>query len=167
MDAPIIDVGGGASTLVDDLLAAGYSSLTVLELSSAAVKAAQSRLGERAHRVAWKVDDVTVAELPECGFEVWHDRAVFHFFTGQTERNAYVRAAQRAIKPGGFIIMATFAEDGPTQCSGLPVVRYGEVSLQRELGDQFDLVEHERESHQTPFGTNQEFFYAVFRRRAS
>jgi SAM-dependent methyltransferase len=121
--ASIIDVGGGASTLVDDLLACGYANVTVLDLSRAALIAAQARLGPLAGRVRWLEADITTIELPVHAYDVWHDRAVFHFLTSPEQRAAYVGAVIRAVKPGGHVIVATFAADGPTQCSGLPVVR--------------------------------------------
>ena len=124
LSAAIIDVGGGASTLVDDLLDAGYRQITVLDLSGAALATAQARLGERASLVQWREANVLEVEMPAQGFDVWHDRAVFHFLTTEQERQAYVQQVLRAVKPGGLVIVATFAEDGPTQCSGLPVMRY-------------------------------------------
>lgn len=166
-DAPIIDVGGGASTLVDDLLASGYTDLTVLDLSAAALQAAQARLGPRASQVTWIQADVGSADLPEQGFEVWHDRAVFHFLTEPHERQAYVTQVLRSVKPGGHVIVATFAEDGPTQCSGLPVMRYSADELHAQFGAPFLLQQHTKESHHTPFGTVQQFTYCYCRRAAT
>ena len=162
-DAAIIDVGGGASTLVDDLLAEGYKNLTVLDLSRAALKAARSRVGGTS-MVRWMEADITTAVLPEAAFDVWHDRAVFHFLVNPQERQAYVRAVLRAVKPGGHVIVATFAEDGPTQCSGLPVVRYGAQELHDEFGEPFELLVHHRQTHVTPAGTTQQFIYCYCRR---
>lgn len=162
--AHVIDIGGGASTLVDDLLAAGYSRLTVLDLSAAAIAAAQRRLGPLATRVEWLQADITSAVLPARAYDVWHDRAVFHFLTEADQRAAYVRAALRAVKPGGHVIVATFAEDGPTQCSGLPVRRYSPGELHAEFGPSFEMIRHEREEHRTPFGTVQKFVYCCCRR---
>lgn len=168
LSAPIIDVGGGASTLIDDLLADGYSNLTVLDLSSAALSAAQKRLGpERSARVQWLTADITEVELPVHAFEVWHDRAVFHFLTSEQERQKYVQAVLRAVKPGGHVIVATFAENGPIQCSGLPVFRYSAHGLHAEFGESFSLVQHEHEAHSTPFGTVQQFVYCYCRKLAS
>lgn len=167
LDAPIIDVGGGASTLVDDLLSHGFSNLTVLDLSVAALHAAQARLGERASQVTWIEADVGSADLPEQGFEVWHDRAVFHFLTEPQERQAYVANVLRSVRPGGHVIVATFAEDGPTQCSGLPVMRYSADELHAEFGQPFSLQQHTKESHHTPFGTVQQFTYCYCRRAAT
>jgi ubiquinone/menaquinone biosynthesis C-methylase UbiE len=164
LSAAIIDIGGGASTLVDDLLANGYCNLSVLDLSAAALSAAQSRLGPKASGVNWVVADITKAELPAQSYDVWHDRAVFHFLTTAEDRQAYVQAVLRAVKPGGHVIVATFAEDGPLQCSGLPVMRYNPDELHAQFGEPFTLVHHEKESHQTPFGTAQQFTYCYCRK---
>ncbi len=160
----IIDIGGGASTLVDDLLAKRYSGLTVLDLSAAALAAAQNRLGPSADAVHWMSADITKVELPIHAFDVWHDRAVFHFLTSPVDRHAYVQAVLRAVKPSGHVIIATFAEDGPTQCSGLPVMRYSAAELQAEFGEPFSLEQHHKEAHQTPFGSVQQFTYCHFRK---
>lgn len=160
----IIDVGGGASTLVDDLVDAGYAHVTVLDLSEAALSAAKARLGERASRVSWQVGDITQVALPMHAFDVWHDRAVFHFLTTAEERDAYVRAVLRAVRPGGSVIVATFAEDGPEQCSGLPVMRYSADALHAEFGAPFTLLSQARETHHTPFGTVQQFIYCLCRK---
>lgn len=165
--ATIIDVGGGASTLVDDLLANGFSNPWVLDLSAAALAAARKRLGSRAGGVRWLEADVTQAVLPARGFDVWHDRAVFHFLTSPEDREAYVRTVLRAVKPGGHVIVATFAEDGPTRCSGLPVMRYRAHELHSEFGDAFSLVHHEREAHCTPSGSVQQFVYCYCRKTGS
>lgn len=163
-DAAIIDVGGGASTLVDDLVAEGYSDLTVLDLSAAALAVAGQRLGNRAHAVHWLEGDVTRAEFPLHRFDIWHDRAVFHFLTEPAERHAYVEQVMRAVRPGGHVIVATFAEDGPEKCSGLPVMRYQPDSLHAEFGEAFLLVEHEKEAHHTPLGVVQQFVYCYCRK---
>ena len=165
--ASIIDVGGGASTLVDDLLAHGYSALSVLDLSAHALAAAKARLGARADAVTWLEADVTSACLPVHAYDVWHDRAVFHFLTTAAEREAYVERVLRSVKPGGHVIVATFAEDGPTQCSGLPVMRYSADDLHAEFGSPFSLLQHEKETHQTPFGTLQSFVYCYCRKATS
>jgi 2-polyprenyl-3-methyl-5-hydroxy-6-metoxy-1,4-benzoquinol methylase len=165
--ASIIDVGGGASTLTDDLLAAGYWNIIVLDLAAAALAAAKSRLGERAECVKWIEANITAAELPQHGFDIWHDRAVFHFLTSPHDRHNYVKAVLHAVKPRGHVIVATFAEDGPTQCSGLPVMRYNADELHAEFGTPFQLVRHERETHSTPFGTIQKFVYCYCRKAAS
>ena len=165
--ASIIDVGGGASTLVDDLLAAGYAAITVLDLSGSALAAARARLGTRAAQVQWIEANVVEAELPAQAYDVWHDRAVFHFLTTEQDRRAYVQAVLRAVKPGGLVIVATFAEDGPTQCSGLPVMRYSAHELHAEFGAPFALLGHDRESHHTPAGGEQRFVYCFCRKAAS
>jgi SAM-dependent methyltransferase len=164
LTAAIIDIGGGASTLVDDLLAKAYSNLSVLDLSAAALSASRSRLGTKANDVYWVVADITKADLPTQSYDVWHDRAVFHFLTSAEDRQAYVQAVLRSVKPGGHVIVATFAEDGPLQCSGLPVMRYNPDELHAEFGESFTLVHHEKESHQTPFGTAQQFTYCYCRK---
>jgi len=163
-NARIIDVGGGASTLVDDLLESGYRDLTVLDLSEAALTTAQARLGRRASGVGWLVGDITKLQLPRHAYDVWHDRAVFHFLTTEQEREAYINAVLFSVKPGGHVIVATFAEDGPERCSGLPVRRYSADGLHAEFGSPFTLLQHEREVHHTPFGTTQKFIYCLCRK---
>jgi SAM-dependent methyltransferase len=166
--ASVIDVGGGASTLVDDLLARGYSSLTVLDISGAALAAARSRLGNRAAGVRWIEGDITDPALfPADSFDIWHDRAVFHFLTEPADRRAYVRNVLHAVRSGGHVIVSTFAEDGPLQCSGLPVMRYDADALHDEFGAAFELVRHEREAHRTPAGNTQKFLYCYCRVRHS
>lgn len=164
LSAAIIDVGGGASTLVDDLLHSGYSNLTVLDLSAAALSAAKARLGASSSAVRWLEADVTRAELAVHAYDVWHDRAVFHFLTTAQDRSAYVQQVLRSVKPGGHVIVATFAEDGPTQCSGLPVMRYRADQLHAQFGEPFTLLRHEKEEHHTPFGTLQQFVYCYCRK---
>lgn len=165
--AAIIDVGGGASTLIDDLLANGYSTLTVLDLSAAALSAAKLRLGAKAAKVQWLEANVTNAALPVHSYDVWHDRAVFHFLTTPIERQAYVEGVLRSVKPGGHVIVATFDENGPTQCSGLPAMRYNANSLHAEFGSSFNLLQHAKEEHHTPFGTVQKFIYCYCRKSFS
>ncbi len=164
--AALIDIGGGASMLVDDLLAQGYQDLSVLDLSGAALAAARQRLGAEAQRVRWLEGDITEIALPEQAYDLWHDRAVFHFLTTPRQRQAYVDAVLRAVKPGGHVIVATFAEDGPTQCSGLPVVRYSPDGLHAEFGAPFTLLRHEEEAHRTPRGGVQKFIYCYCRKSA-
>lgn len=166
-NAAIIDVGGGASTLVDDLLAGGYSDLTVLDLSGAALQAARHRLGEKEKLVRWIEADVTQADLPDNRYDIWHDRAVFHFLTSPEDRAAYVQTVFRSVRPGGHVIVATFAEDGPDQCSGLPVMRYRANELHEEFGEAFTLLKHEKEAHHTPTGKVQQFVYCYCRRISS
>ncbi len=161
--AKVIDVGGGASTLVDDLLVHGYQDVTVMDLSAAALAVARARQAPREARVQWLVADVTTAALPAHAFDVWHDRAVFHFLTRAEDRQAYVAQVLRSVKPGGHVIVATFADDGPLQCSGLPVMRYAPEGLHAEFGEPFTLVAHQREAHTTPFGTVQQFVYCYCR----
>lgn len=163
LGASILDVGGGASTLVDDLLARGYTSLAVLDISATALKAAQTRLGGLADRVRWLEGDITTVELPEHAYDVWHDRAVFHFLTAAVQRSAYVASVLRSVKSGGHVIVSAFAEDGPRQCSGLPVSRYSAESLHAEFGAAFKLVKHESEGHRTPAGSIQNFVYCYCR----
>jgi SAM-dependent methyltransferase len=166
LSVPIIDVGAGASIFVDELLAAGYGNLTVLDISGAALDAARKRLGpEAAGSVTWIEADVTRAGLPEGGYDLWHDRAVFHFLTAPEDRASYLEAMQRALRPGGWVVMATFADDGPERCSGLPVVRYCPESLAAELGSGFTLVRHIRDEHTTPSGACQRFIWCLFRMR--
>jgi len=166
-DAAIIDVGGGASRLIDDLVAEGYIDLTVLDLSSAALVVAKQRLGTQADAVHWVEGDITHAEFPLHRFDIWHDRAVFHFLTNPTDRHAYVERVMHAVRPGGHVIIATFAEDGPEKCSGLPVMRYQPETLHAEFGDSFLLITHEKEAHRTPFGTVQQFVYCYCRKSNS
>ena len=166
-EARILDVGGGASVLVDDLLDSGFMNLAVLDISGAALAAARTRLGARAAAVTWHEADVTRAELPRHSVDVWHDRAVFHFLTTPEQREAYVRQVLHAMRPGGFVIVATFAEDGPTECSGLPVIRYDAAHLHGEFGTPFELLGHEHEEHQTPAGKLQSFLYCYCRRAAN
>ncbi len=162
-NAAIIDVGGGESTLVDDLLAHGYENLTVLDISKTALEIARLRLCERAGKTQWIEADITTAELPSQAYDVWHDRAVFHFLTKAEQRLAYVRQTLRAVKPGGHVIVSTFGPEGPTKCSGLDVVRYDAGALHGEFGTSFNLVESAKELHQTPFGTTQQFLYCYCR----
>lgn len=162
-NSAIIDVGGGASTLVDDLLAAGYVDLTVLDISASALSLARRRMGPAAETVSWLEADITTVVLPYRGFDLWHDRAVFHFLTDPLERARYVQAVRRALRPGGHIIVATFGPDGPLRCSGLPVERYSPDRLHDEFGAAFTLVEHASEDHETPFGTLQRFIYCYCR----
>lgn len=163
-DAHIIDVGGGASVLVDDLLDAGYRNLTVLDLAESALAASRSRLGARAQSVQWIAGDITGAELPVARYDVWHDRAVFHFLTAPADRAHYVGQVLKSVKPGGHVIIAAFGPGGPLQCSGLDVVRYAPDALHAEFGAPFRLLRHETEIHHTPSGQEQEFVYCYCRR---
>lgn len=161
--AALIDVGGGASRLVDHLLAAGYTDLTVLDISETALERAGARLGRDALKVQWQVADVTHWR-PARRWRLWHDRAVFHFLTDAAERAAYRHSLLQALEPGGHAVIASFALDGPERCSGLPVQRYSPESLARELGEGFRLRESREETHLTPAGRLQRFQYSVFER---
>jgi SAM-dependent methyltransferase len=162
--ARIVDVGGGASRLVDTLLDAGFERVTVLDVAEAALRRARDRLGPRAARVAWIAADVT-AWAPDEALDVWHDRAVFHFLVRPEDRAAYRAALLRGLRSGGHAIVATFAPDGPERCSGLPVARYDPESLAVELGPELRLVESAREDHRTPAGRVQRFQFSRFLRR--
>lgn len=161
--AAIIDVGGGEATLVDDLLARGYSDISMLDISQAAIETCMARLGAAASRVIWLAADITTVELPAQRYDVWHDRAVFHFLTKPWQREAYVRQVIRAMKPGGTVIVATFGPEGPLSCSGLETVRYDSEALHHEFGERFKLVESAVELHETPFGATQQFVYCYCR----
>lgn len=163
-DARVIDVGGGASRLVDGLLDRGMRRVTVLDISAAALAAARARLADRAEQVSWLVGDVTKF-VPPHAYDLWHDRAVFHFLSGD-ERAAYVEVMTKAVAPGGAAIVATFAPDGPERCSGLAVSRYDATALAEAVGPAFELVESEREEHVTPAGRVQAFTFVRLRRRA-
>jgi SAM-dependent methyltransferase len=157
--ASIIDVGGGESTLVDDLLARGYENITVLDIAQTAIDANRKRLGKASKRVHWLAADIIKVGLPASAYDVWHDRAVFHFLTTTTDRVAYVRQVARAVRPEGHVIVAAFGPEGPVRCSGLDVVRYDAESLHREFGVHFRLLDSSKELHHTPFGTIQQFLY--------
>jgi 2-polyprenyl-3-methyl-5-hydroxy-6-metoxy-1,4-benzoquinol methylase len=161
--ASIIDVGGGESTLVDDLLARGYQNITVLDISQTAIDVTKERLKAAAERVHWIITDVTKADLAPSAYDVWHDRAVFHFLTSIEQRVAYVRNVARAVKMGGHVIVGTFGPEGPTRCSGLDVMRYDAEALHDQFGTRFWLVESSKELHRTPFGTTQQFLYCYCR----
>jgi SAM-dependent methyltransferase len=163
LSSSIIDAGGGSSTLVDDLLARGYKNLTVLDISSAAIEATQKRLGRAAAQVRWLVADIAKIPFEPGAYDLWHDRAVFHFLTTNAERVAYVRQVARSVKRGGHVIVSTFGPEGPTRCSGLKTVRYDADALHDEFGTRFRLVENSKELHRTPFGTTQQFLYCYCR----
>lgn len=162
--AHIIDVGGGTSTLVDHLLDDGFQHITVLDVAVAALKLAQQRLGKRAESVTWLEADITQTVLPHHEYDVWHDRAVFHFLTAAQDRQHYINTVKEAVKPGGHVIVATFANDGPERCSGLEVARYDPQGLHNEFGADFELLDSAREEHHTPFGTEQKFIYCYCRK---
>jgi SAM-dependent methyltransferase len=161
--ASIIDVGGGESTLVDDLVARGYENITVVDISQIAIDVTKKRLGLASEKVRWLIGDLTTTKLEPCTYDVWHDRAVFHFLTAIEARLAYVRQVAHAVKPGGHVIVSTFGPEGPTKCSGLDVARYDTESLHKEFGVRFRLLESAEELHRTPFGTVQQFLYCLCR----
>ena len=162
-DSRVIDVGGGASTLVDDLLDQGIKRLTVLDISGRAITASKVRLGDRAQGVNWIEADITEAPLPSHAYDLWHDRALFHFLTTINQRRRYLKTMRDALTPSGQVILATFGLQGPPRCSGLEIARYSPDTLQRELPE-FKLVEALEDAHQTPFHTVQQFIYCRFQR---
>lgn len=162
-DTAIIDIGGGASRLVDALLDEGFHALTVLDISESALAAARARLGPRSAKVAWIAADVTAWEPSET-YDVWHDRAAFHFLTEAAGRQSYAERVTKAVRPGGHVIIGTFALDGPERCSGLPVLRHDAASIGAFLGKSFALVESRRHDHVTPAGRTQRFQFSLFRR---
>ncbi|MGH6672805.1 MAG: class I SAM-dependent methyltransferase [Xanthobacteraceae bacterium] len=166
VDASIIDIGGGASRLADALIAEGYRSLTVLDVSERALAAARDRLGPQAERVTWTVADVT-GWRPDRRYDVWHDRAAFHFLTEPSDRAAYAERVRDAVRSGGHAIIGTFAPDGPERCSGLPVVRHDAASIGEVLGPVFKLIESRRHDHRTPGGAVQRFQFSRFQRQTS
>ena len=160
----VLDVGGGASVLVDRMLELDASQIAVLDVSPAALSKSRQRLGSAAGRVQWITGDVT--QLEDVGqFDVWHDRAVFHFLTDPIDRRRYAQLALRAVPSGGHLIIGTFGPQGPTQCSGLPVCRYDAAGLAAELGPEVDVVREMTREHTTPWGKPQQFTFALFRRR--
>ena len=161
--ASIIDVGGGESTLVDDLLAWHYRKITVLDVSQTAIDVTKTRLGSSAQHVEWLTADITRAELSWNAYDLWHDRAVFHFLTNPDERSGYIRQVARTVKTGGYVLVSTFGPQGPTKCSGLEVIRYDARSLHAEFGVRFRLLDSLTELHKTPFGTTQQFLYCLCR----
>lgn len=158
----ILDVGGGASTLVDSLIADGYSNLTVLDIAANALDTARARLGAAAVRVRWMTGDVLDPDIADHTIDVWHDRAVFHFLLSAEDRRRYVDQVRRTLRRAGHVIIATFAEDGPEQCSGLAVARYDAAQMQAELGSDFELLDSIREEHVTPADKRQSFRYCLF-----
>jgi ubiquinone/menaquinone biosynthesis C-methylase UbiE len=163
-DAAIIDVGGGNSTLVDDLLEGGSVDVSVLDISSKAISDSKERVGERGDDVEWIVADITKIELPPDRYDIWHDRAVFHFLTDDEDRRRYVDLVMRSLKRGGHIIVASFSLDGPQKCSGLDVMRYSPETMHDEFGDTFRLVESIPETHIAPSGKIQDFVYCYCRK---
>lgn len=163
-DSRVIDVGGGASTLIDDLLDRGLRDVTVLDVSEEALALAQRRLGERAKAVRWHAGDVLQAALPPGGFDLWHDRAVLHFLTDAADAARYVELASNALTPGGHAVIAGFAPDGPERCSGLPVARRSAEDIAAMFAPAFELMQKRSERHRTPAGSEQSFAYALLRR---
>lgn len=165
-DEGVIDVGGGASVLVDALLDAGFTRLAVLDISAAGLEHAKQRLGARAVEVAWIEADVTEFN-PTDRFSLWHDRAVFHFLTGEADRRKYIQNMTHALTPDGRVIIATFGIEGPLKCSGLAVFRYDATAISKELGPGFQLLRQVDETHVTPWNTEQKFSYFLFARKAA
>ena len=164
--ANIIDVGGGASTLADDLLAKGFSQVTILDISVQALNQSKKRLGKKAKSITCLEADILKASLPASSFDLWHDRAVFHFLTKVEDRKAYLEVLKQSLKPNGFVVIATFSLEGPCKCSGLEVSRYSSETLSKELGKEFKLVSSLNECHKTPFGASQNFVYCLFQRNS-
>ena len=162
-EEPIIDVGGGASVLVDYLCKEGFTNLAVLDISGNALFSAKNRLGDSAGRIAWYEADITEF-IPPHQFSLWHDRAVFHFLTDKPDREKYVEVLNLALRPGGYLIIAAFAIGGPEKCSGLEIVQYDSTKLREELGEGFELVEERNEVHITPANKKQEFVYFRFKK---
>jgi SAM-dependent methyltransferase len=162
----IIDVGGGTSRLVDALVGQGFDNLTVLDISDAALSVARARLGDKASRIKWITADVTKWRPAEA-YDIWHDRAAFHFLTDRADQAAYVQRLKQALRPGGHVIIGTFALDGPEKCSGLPVARQSAESLAALLGPEFVLIDSRRYEHRTPWRTIQKFQFSAFRRAGS
>ncbi|MFQ5546792.1 MAG: class I SAM-dependent methyltransferase [Woeseia sp.] len=165
LTAPVLDVGGGASTLVDHLLDAGYRDVSILDIAAGALTQSRARLGAAAARVTWIEADVTEFE-PLCSYAVWHDRAVFHFLTEATDRAQYLDVLRSALQPSGHIVLATFGPEGPTRCSGLEVQRYSAEQVGALLGPDYQLRAHEVEDHHTPMGTTQQFLYGWWQAEA-
>jgi SAM-dependent methyltransferase len=163
-DGSIVDIGGGASRLVDALIAEGFHSVAVLDVSEQALATSRDRLGPRAEHVTWIVADVT-RWRPDKSYDLWHDRAAFHFLTDPGDRAAYAACVRNAVRSGGHVIIGTFAPDGPQRCSGLPVLRHDAASIGEVLGPSFKLIESRRHDHQTPGGTIQRFQFSLFQRQ--
>jgi len=166
-DAPLIDIGGGASTLVDDLLMEGYRAITVLDISGKALDLVKARLGNKADLVTWVAGDITMVDLPAHHYILWHDRAVFHFLTAHEQQRAYRDRLLRSLQPGGHVIMGTFAPEAPPTCSGLPVQRYSPQQMGSLLGSEFELEYHCKTMHVTPGGVEQMYLYCRFLRLVS
>ena len=161
-NAAIIDIGGGESTLVDDLITEGYQNISVLDISQKAIDVSKERIGNPANKVDWHCSDITQATLPQNYFDVWHDRAVFHFLTEEAQRVKYVEQVKRSVKKGGHVIMSTFGPKGPEKCSELDVVRYDTENLHEQLGNSFEMISNSIEIHRTPTNISQQFIYCLF-----
>ena len=164
MEAPIIDVGGGASKLAGDLLEAGYQSITVLDISTSALSSVKQGLGKKAELVNWLEGDITSLEMPAQYYALWHDRALFHFLTESEQQRRYRDQLTKALQPGGHLIIGTFAPEAPPRCSGLPVQRYSREQLEITLGEGFEMKQHKQELHVTPGGVEQMYLYCHFRK---
>jgi len=161
----VIDIGGGASTLADDLLREGFTDITVLDISSESLETAKKRLGKQASNIHWIVDDITTVDFPQNHYALWHDRAVFHFLTSPADQEKYVKILRQSVKPQGSVILATFSLEGPEKCSGLNVIRYDAATLSKKLEPYFQLLRTEHEIHDTPFATKQSFIYCLFQKK--
>lgn len=160
----IIDIGGGASSLIDHLIENGYKNLSVLDISENALNHAKERLGKDSLAVKWFIEDIT-SFVPTQQFSVWHDRAVFHFLTDANDRKLYLDTLKHCLIPKGYLILAAFVIDAQTQCSGLDIIQYDQEKLQKELGNQFKFIEKENETHMTPGNTEQHFCYYRFQKK--
>jgi 2-polyprenyl-3-methyl-5-hydroxy-6-metoxy-1,4-benzoquinol methylase len=158
-NAAIIDVGAGTSTLVDHLMTSGYTDITLLDISEAALEVAKTRIGSPSTQLQWLVGDVTSFPFEQQRYDVWHDRAVFHFLTDPLQQQRYVKQVLHAVKPGGHVIIATFGLNGPDKCSGLPTARYDAATLQSVFGSHFELIRSTNETHHTPWKSEQLFVY--------
>jgi len=163
LESRIIDIGGGASTLVDDLSALGYRNLSVLDISQIALDEAKGRIAAHGNRIVWIQGDITSVTLPPHHYDLWHDRAVFYFLTNANDRASYVETATESVKVGGFLIVATFSMDGPPTCSGLPVIRYSSDALASQF-PAFELLDDRKEAHRTPAGAFQDFVYCLMKK---
>jgi SAM-dependent methyltransferase len=161
--ARILDVGGGASRLVDGLAAGGFTDLTVLDISGRALAHSRERMGERGKNISW-IETEVAAFAPEAPFDIWHDRAVFHFLAENADRDAYLAVLRRALKPGGSLILAAFAPEGPEKCSGLPVRRYDAGLVRETFGPDFKLIMEAAETHLTPWNAEQRFAYFLLKK---
>ena len=163
-DDPVIDVGGGASTLVDDLLESGFKSISVLDISDEALSLVKERLGKKKDLITWLTGDVTTFDFQPNSYELWHDRAVFHFLTTHEQQQKYRDNLLKALKAGGNLVVGTFAPEAPPMCSGLPIQRYSAEQLENTLGIEFKLKRHHKEMHITPGGVEQMYLYCLFRK---